>query len=1225
MSGKSTPISLDPAHINNRSSLVSVGSYPIPLLKSDGSNYIIWKNAVANYVRTTRGSSVLVTESRPECVVEYEKLRNAITTLIKLNTEYKNIVTPSQVPIKERKSLAEYLIKFEIIDDESRMSTVFGDDDTMYKYVKQLLEEVRQSYYELANTYKQVTKNQIYGTILSLLEPSLLHTVQNHIEFKTIENNTDELALWKLVRSICRASTASGEYAIINAKKNLDTFEYNQSMTPMEFVREYAERVETLFNAGYKPNDEEQMVKDFFARLDSSMAEFVRKYMTGERQWPTTFDAALNLIKRELEARAETKRMLQQRQQQQQSQATTMFTSRNKQQYGNQSRGTNNNNNGKYNNNRNGNDFSCSYCRNGNTDGHTTPNCGRLKAFLRYNRGTVVELLRDNNSNKNQFAGNLSHQNNSSKSSANNSSNNYSNNKRQQPAIKARPKSGNVKFANLASSFNDESELQLMEEDNIGNAITDYFDDTEIPLSHSSYDENPTDDNYDVEDDNNTFVEYDPFSAFASQMEFSEESNNASYMIVSCANQAKQEISSTAISFESLSNKNDNITVGLIDKDTTILDNGSSVHIVTDPKHLTDIQEIDPPFVIKGIGSGQVIVRTKGTFSVFGEAFYVPNQPVNLLSQSKLEDDGFKLYYSNGEFTIQTTIGVLSFVRQGPFYVLKDQYGQKFSVNRESILSYQTSTMKTVHKHKKPPDPTPRPPIPRSESKLDEYANLFRLLHETKAHISDQRLILEIEKGVIKDCPIPPNMATLAAKRSLEIHGPCIGCKLGKMIKAPEPPANIPPPTSIAEVIHADIFFLAVNTDKATTPFLLTTSRLGYMVHCIKLKSKTAQALFEAVLSVINWYIPFGHRPKMIRTDKERVFVCLKSILGRYGITLTHSSPGKHEKHAERDIRLIKEHLFSLTKALLYDLPRFLLPFALDFVVNAINSTIRGSMDKSPLEITTGVKLSFSQLTKCKFGDFVAFLDDSAQSSRSSIGIYLGRDTTTTNGSQLYVLIDNSNSGRTIGKVITRDQFDLLSPTQELIKLVNEIARKQPFVPDDQLFLLDEIYTPSGTITPSMIEPPDNNPMTDDTITVPSTPPTIPTTISTTIPPTFNPIPNSTTTLPSIPHQLPASQPNPTSPLLPPSPNIATPPLPPTSVNHQPPAYLPAINDPDPIAIPQADPPLPPIITTSPPQPAVPPAPPPSQHRGDTVASSKSTVQEFINFSNFTRYKCKRE
>lgn len=510
-------------------------------------------------------------------------------------------------------------------------------------------------------------------------------------------------------------------------------------------------------------------------------------------------------------------------------------------------------------------------------------------------------------------------------------------------------------------------------------------------------------------------------------------------------------------------------------RDTFILDTGSTVHIVNHSKWLSDVDTSAPEISIQGIADG-VNSTTVGILPIFGQAYYVPQCPMNLISLSCLENDGFRVVYDNqdGSFKVQVpSKGWMTFQQVGGLYLLQGTYrdADRSKLALAGAIRKKKRLVSSLDKSQ----PAVVVDLTNDEQ---QKAVAFRFLHEATAHPSDETLIRMISSGSIANCPVPADEARDAARNAQLILGPCQGCSQSKVVKDPEPPSQVPKPAAPAEQLFMDIFFLANEANKSVVPYLFSVAKRGNFFQVARLANKTANVLRDAVLRLATFFKPYGFEPKIVHTDSEAVFKCLKNALAAQGILLVHSTPGKHNKTAERNIRTFKEAFFSVLKALRYILPKKLYPYLVDHVVHSLNATLSSKLEDdgddhqasiSPMELITGKTQDFSVDLRIKFGELVAVYDNLAQGdARASLAVALGRDFSTYQGFFVFIIADNTADNKNLGKVVTRSQLEPMPITQDILRLINDYSKSDAIADAKvEAIVFDEghSFQPAGAVT----------------------------------------------------------------------------------------------------------------------------------------------------------------
>jgi len=476
---------------------------------------------------------------------------------------------------------------------------------------------------------------------------------------------------------------------------------------------------------------------------------------------------------------------------------------------------------------------------------------------------------------------------------------------------------------------------------------------------------------------------------------------------------------------------------------TLMIDTGSTVNVVNDISLLCDVtSDSGKEIVIHGIGSTPTRTHTKGIFSIFGVAYFVPGLPFCIISYSQLRKmmkaiDGNLQYSSDSDsFNASFVSHSLSFVRDKNLYLchisktylsslllLTNTHHHANAVVAESAFATKAKTIKIADSGE----------FISQERRANAVA--VRKLHEMLGHPSDSVLGPALDNGVYRNLSLTSQALTDAQK----ILGRCTGCDLGKLVRPTEKSSVSPPIVKIASLLHMDIYFCTGEADRKE-PYLICVTESGGMVYSIHLESKSAQKLLDGIMSIVYDLHSHGHKVDVIRTDREIVFVSLSHVLSAVGIHMEFTSPDQHEKQAERAIRVIKERIRCILHSLVYTLPRSLYKYLNEFAVNCINLVPNSQSGiRTPYEIITKKVIDAPLSLKARFGEFVLCRvpspsTDKAFDRRGEFGIVVGRDLSSKGSIKVFLLHSS--------EIVTRYAFTVVPPTQDLIRLVNDIAAK---------------------------------------------------------------------------------------------------------------------------------------------------------------------------------------
>ena len=126
-------------------------------------------------------------------------------------------------------------------------------------------------------------------------------------------------------------------------------------------------------------------------------------------------------------------------------------------------------------------------------------------------------------------------------------------------------------------------------------------------------------------------------------------------------------------------------------------------------------------------------------------------------------------------------------------------------------------------------------------------------LHAGLNHPSDEALTRLLDNGGIIGCP----WTSRDLRLSRNIFGECVKCRVGKTTNPSAPPSQSPSTNSPGELFHADIFFV-MTVRGVKVPYLLSLDDTVNYMMVVKVKSRRADALFDAFTKMINAYKSYG-------------------------------------------------------------------------------------------------------------------------------------------------------------------------------------------------------------------------------------------------------------------------------------------------------------------------------------------------------------------------------
>jgi hypothetical protein len=434
------------------------------------------------------------------------------------------------------------------------------------------------------------------------------------------------------------------------------------------------------------------------------------------------------------------------------------------------------------------------------------------------------------------------------------------------------------------------------------------------------------------------------------------------------------------------------------------LDTGSNVNVFSSRELFSTLWSCRDGIV--GFDGHTFEALQKGS-TQWGEAYFLPSCPLNLISLYQLSRMGYAMSISSdGRSLVALSPGGERFeFTSRPDGML--QCG--FPISRVCQLDHFTKEQR-------------------------KRAVMVRQLHCDLNHPSNEQLCDLLDSTCLLDTPLTAKDVRVSEK----INGACVECLVGKFPTPRSLPSQSVPASAPGELLHTDIaYFLEGKTHRV--PFLIVVDDFSDYVHCVRMENKSAQVLFKKVMMVVNEYKSWGHQVKVIRSDSEAVYRSIKSDVNGLGVRTEYAAPGVHEKKAEAMVKILRYRFAVLIASVTFDVPAYLYPRMLVDISSTLNMipTAR-SRPHVPFTVVTGKKVSRKSDLRAPFGTcvVVAELDKSSECAdrRGVVGICVGRDRDVKGAVVVYI--------PDTGKLLVRSSIRPTELTREVIEKMNFRARK---------------------------------------------------------------------------------------------------------------------------------------------------------------------------------------
>lgn len=204
--------------------------------------------------------------------------------------------------------------------------------------------------------------------------------------------------------------------------------------------------------------------------------------------------------------------------------------------------------------------------------------------------------------------------------------------------------------------------------------------------------------------------------------------------------------------------------------------------------------------------------------------------------------------------------------------------------------------------------------VPMSAIEI-QRAKDCRELHNTTGHPSDSTMAEALDNGV---WPMI-DLTSRDLRNSNKLLGNCPACAEGKMVNPTEPSTNELRATEVGELLYMDLLKPFTRCIGGHTQALVSRDYVSSYLTVNGMHDKTSQNIIQTVLSIIAFYLSYGHTVKVLVCDHEQTFVAMEHKIP--GVRVQFTPAGMKNKHVERAIREIKEKDRCTRANLPYELP----------------------------------------------------------------------------------------------------------------------------------------------------------------------------------------------------------------------------------------------------------------------------------------------------------------
>ena len=391
------------------------------------------------------------------------------------------------------------------------------------------------------------------------------------------------------------------------------------------------------------------------------------------------------------------------------------------------------------------------------------------------------------------------------------------------------------------------------------------------------------------------------------------------------------------------------------DDNKVYFDNCANINLIKTTSLAIDTHSRGPKYKIRGSIPGSIDIETSGGIGDFGRGPVSERLSRNLISEAAALAAGYDVIRDS---------------RVDDSYYLR-KTGQDdlvFVKNSEGTYSMDAERFRLHFKHLYA---TANPTVVErtirffTKSQRERAARYHRDHETTLGHIHPDRVIAALKAGMI----INPPYTEQDVRNAEEIYGKCQYCSKIKGTKHRQIGTYPAPPLRPGEKLVGDIFSIM------GVGFCLISCRMIKLRTIKRIKNKGADQLVRAIQSTVDVWKGYGHTPKVLAWDQEPALVsCAAEIWSRMSLRMDFTPPEGHEKLAEREVRTVKEHVYSSILSLGHAVDEDMIEGLVRDTIVMLNYMPNSeTLTQSPRSILDGERLSYDRWTRFHAGQVAEF------------------------------------------------------------------------------------------------------------------------------------------------------------------------------------------------------------------------------------------------------------
>jgi hypothetical protein len=332
-------------------------------------------------------------------------------------------------------------------------------------------------------------------------------------------------------------------------------------------------------------------------------------------------------------------------------------------------------------------------------------------------------------------------------------------------------------------------------------------------------------------------------------------------------------------------------------------DNACTYHLVNSLSLLVDVQELDVPFAVGGLG-GSIYATHVGRLPflpfLVQQGYFAAKAPTNLLSLGAVMRAGGSYHGAEGRLVVTSPDG--SRLDECPLLdnnlspvsdeLLRGEGRARVAPDLPSSVAVDVAAVSSF-----PAEFIQLPRDSHISAEQRRRCDRAEAFHWYVCHASDDVMCEAVTNGHFGEFEVEASDIRLNRK----LRGACVCCALGKIRDKPMHDSLHVHANAVGECLHMDAVRFICRSKGGNTVGLRVSDEFSGSMHFWPCASLTVPHLLACLINnVCREYAVYGHRVKRIVCDADPSFAPLVPLCtSRMGIVLSLCAPGQHAKRIE--------------------------------------------------------------------------------------------------------------------------------------------------------------------------------------------------------------------------------------------------------------------------------------------------------------------------------------